>query len=130
MTGAAPTLSDRILANRRTNQAQNAAGCAEGRASMGRSGTRAGLPVGRLDEHAHRPDGERHYRAVVISRDDVEAAQHRIAAHVRRTPVTVLEAGDLLPGIEVALKLEQLQHTGSFKARGALNRVLAAAERG
>ena len=30
----------------------------------------------------------------------------------------------------MALKLEQLQHTGSFKARGALNRVLAAAERG
>jgi threonine dehydratase len=30
----------------------------------------------------------------------------------------------------VALKLEHLQHTGSFKARGALNRVLAAAERG
>jgi len=70
------------------------------------------------------------YRAVVISRDDVEAARHRIAGHVRRTPVTVLEADDLLPGIEVALKLEQLQHTGSFKARGALNRVLAAAERG
>src|SRR3954449_2406084 len=71
-----------------------------------------------------------HYRDVVIARDDVEAAQHRIAAQVRRTPVTVLAAGDLLPGIEVALKLEQLQHTGSFKARGALNRVLAAAGRG
>src|SRR3954449_10065872 len=71
-----------------------------------------------------------HYRDVVIARDDVEAAQHRIAAQVRRTPVTVLAAGDLLPGTEVALKLEQVQHTGSFKARGALNRVLAAAERG
>jgi threonine dehydratase len=66
----------------------------------------------------------------VITRDHVEAARHRIAAHVRRTPVTELAAGDLLPGIGVALKLEQLQHTGSFKARGALNRVLAAAERG
>ena len=28
------------------------------------------------------------------------------------------------------LKLEQLQHTGSFKARGALNRILSAAEQG
>ena len=36
----------------------------------------------------------------------------------------------MVPGIEVALKLEQLQHTGSFKARGALNRVRAAVERG
>jgi threonine dehydratase len=66
----------------------------------------------------------------VITRDDVEAARRRIAAHVRRTPVTVLAAGDLLPGVPVALKLEQLQHTGSFKARGALNRVLSAAARG
>jgi threonine dehydratase len=48
---------------------------------------------------------------------------------VRRTPVTVLDPGDLGRG-EVVVKLEQLQHTGSFKARGALNRVLAAGERG
>jgi threonine dehydratase len=66
----------------------------------------------------------------VITRDDVEAARRRTAGLVRRTPVTVLEPGDLVPGLPVALKLEQLQHTGSFKARGALNRVLAAAERG
>jgi threonine dehydratase len=66
----------------------------------------------------------------VISVHDVEAARTRIAGHVRRTPVTVLGVGDLLPGLEVSLKLEQLQHTGSFKARGALNRVLSAAERG
>jgi threonine dehydratase len=64
-----------------------------------------------------------------ITRDDVEAARRRTAGLLRRTPVTVLAAGDLLPGRPVALKLEQLQHTGSFKARGALNRVLAAAER-
>src|SRR5437763_8671087 len=32
--------------------------------------------------------------------------------------------------MRLALKLEHLQHTGSFKARGALNRVLAAGERG
>ena len=77
-----------------------------------------------------RPADDLHYRAVVITRDDVEAAGRRIATHVRCTPVTMLEVGDLLPDLEVALKLEQLQHTGSFKARGALNRVQAAAERG
>jgi threonine dehydratase len=66
----------------------------------------------------------------VISRDDVEAARQRTAGLVRRTPVTVVDAGDLVPDAPVVLKLEQLQHTGSFKARGALNRVLAAAARG
>jgi threonine dehydratase len=58
----------------------------------------------------------------VISRTDVEAARLRIGSRVRSTPV--LEADGLW------LKLEQLQHTGSFKARGAFNRILAAAERG
>jgi threonine dehydratase len=66
----------------------------------------------------------------VISRADVEAARQRTAGIVRRTPVTVAGPGELVPGARVALKLEQLQHTGSFKARGALNRVLAATERG
>jgi threonine dehydratase len=66
----------------------------------------------------------------VITRDDVEAARRRIGSLVRRTPVTVLERGDLVPGVGIAVKLEQLQHTGSFKARGALNRVLAAGEQG
>jgi threonine dehydratase len=66
----------------------------------------------------------------VITRDDVAAARRRIGGLVRRTPVTMLAAGDLLPAVPVVLKLEQLQHTGSFKARGALNRVLAARERG
>ncbi len=34
------------------------------------------------------------------------------------------------PSTEVWFKLEHLQHTGSFKARGALDRVLGAAEVG
>ncbi|WNV74342.1 threonine/serine dehydratase [Geodermatophilus sp. DSM 44513] len=66
----------------------------------------------------------------MITRDDVEAARERTAGLVRRTPVTAVAAGDLTPDTPVLLKLEQLQHTGSFKARGALNRVLAAAGRG
>ncbi|ARE84147.1 phenylserine dehydratase [Roseovarius mucosus] len=50
-----------------------------------------------------------------------EAGQ-RIVAHVRRTPVMQAEIG----GYSVALKLEQMQHTGSFKARGAFNTLLQA----
>jgi threonine dehydratase len=57
----------------------------------------------------------------MISRTDVEAARLRVGSRVRRTPV--FQADGLW------LKLEQLQHTGSFKARGAFNRVLSAVER-
>lgn len=60
-----------------------------------------------------------------VSPDDVTAAHERIGAHVRRTPVLTLTPADL-PGLpcDVVLKLELLQHAGSFKPRGAFNRVL------
>ena len=52
----------------------------------------------------------------VVTPDDVERAAERIAGRVRRTPT--VEHGPLV------LKLELLQHAGSFKTRGAFNRVL------
>ncbi len=55
---------------------------------------------------------------------EVEAAAARIAGWVRRTPL--IRAAPLLApvaGVELALKLENLQVTGSFKARGASNKV-------
>jgi threonine dehydratase len=58
----------------------------------------------------------------VISRADVTAAAERIGGLVRRTP--------LVRADDVWFKCEYMQLTGSFKARGALNRVLAAAEAG
>ncbi|GIH17892.1 threonine dehydratase [Rugosimonospora africana] len=62
---------------------------------------------------------------------DVEAAARRIAGRVRRTPVLSVEGG-AFDGVAdpTWLKLEYLQHTGSFKARGAMNRLLSAAEAG
>jgi threonine dehydratase len=60
-----------------------------------------------------------------VTRDDVEAAQRRLDGRVRRTPVLVTSPGDLGLDLEVRLKLEVLQHTGSFKARGALHLLLA-----
>ena len=58
----------------------------------------------------------------------VETAAARIAGRVRSTPVLALEhdAFGLDADHELVLKLESLQHAGSFKPRGALNRVLAA----
>lgn len=65
-----------------------------------------------------------------MDREDVLGAADRIRGLVRRTPVQRVDAGDdWLPG-GGWLKLELLQHTGTFKARGAFNRILAARERG
>ncbi len=50
----------------------------------------------------------------------IEAAAVRIAGRVRKTPVLTTEVA----GRRVHLKLELLQHTGSFKPRGAFSRVL------
>lgn len=62
----------------------------------------------------------------MIALQDIEAARSRIAPHIRRTPL--LHPKGLkatLPWERLVLKLECLQVTGSFKARGAMNRVLA-----
>ncbi|MEU4831576.1 threonine/serine dehydratase [Streptosporangium sp. NPDC023615] len=56
-----------------------------------------------------------------VSIEDVEQAAGRIAGHVRRTPVI-----EVSPGL--FMKLESLQHSGSFKARGGFNRALSAPE--
>lgn len=63
---------------------------------------------------------------MTIVRADIEAAARRIGWRVRHTPIMRLAPGDIARDIQVTLKLEVLQHTGSFKARGAFNRILAA----
>jgi threonine dehydratase len=61
-----------------------------------------------------------------VTPEDVRAARQRLGTKVRRTPVMYLEA-DQLGASHPAfwLKLESLQATGAFKARGALNNLLA-----
>lgn len=54
----------------------------------------------------------------------VTEAAARIAPHVRRTPTEHSPAISALAGREVYLKLENLQHTGAFKIRGALSAIL------
>jgi threonine dehydratase len=56
---------------------------------------------------------------VSVSREDVERARDTLAGRIRRTPT--LESDSL----GVALKAELFQRTGSFKVRGALNRITA-----
>jgi threonine dehydratase len=54
---------------------------------------------------------------------DAREAREALRGRVVRTPVLRSDALDLLVGGPVAAKAECLQHTGSFKLRGALNRV-------
>ncbi|MEO1989127.1 MAG: hydroxyectoine utilization dehydratase EutB [Martelella sp.] len=54
---------------------------------------------------------------------EIEAARERIAATIRLTPVNVSDTLSAIAGVPVHLKLEHLQHTGSFKLRGAANAV-------
>jgi threonine dehydratase len=58
----------------------------------------------------------------------VDQAAARIAGLTRRTPLLEADSGTCLG--PVWFKCEFMQHTGTFKARGALNRILAAKERG
>ena len=58
-------------------------------------------------------------------RSEIEAASKRIAGYVRETPVMHLEPHFWSIDARLTLKLEQLQHTGSFKPRGAFNRILS-----
>ena len=60
----------------------------------------------------------------MITLADVELAQARIAGRVRRTPLSESAALSRLSGVELHLKLENLQFTGSFKERGAASRLL------
>lgn len=62
---------------------------------------------------------------------EIQQANQRIQPHIRRTYLEHSIYYSRLTGINVFFKCENLQHTGSFKARGALNKLLSlgAAER-
>jgi threonine dehydratase len=63
--------------------------------------------------------------SLAVSRAEVEAAYVRIRDRVRRTPLFTLEPRAFGLDGSIQLKLEFLQHTGSFKPRGVFNRMLA-----
>lgn len=57
----------------------------------------------------------------MVTAKEVSHAWTRIKPHVLRTPVLETDVF----GMPISLKLEQMQHTGSFKARGAMNSLLS-----
>src|SRR5258705_4923104 len=63
--------------------------------------------------------------SLAVTRSDIERVYPIIAPHIRRTPVVTISGAELgLPPFALTLKLEQLQHAGSFKTRGAFSNLL------
>jgi threonine dehydratase len=61
----------------------------------------------------------------LVARDRIAEVERLIRPYIRRTPVVAIEAADFgLPPFPLHLKLELLQHSGSFKARGAFANLL------
>lgn len=60
-----------------------------------------------------------------LSLEDVQAAAERIRPYIHRTPILRCESLDRRTGASLFLKAEHLQKSGSFKIRGALNKLLS-----
>ncbi len=64
----------------------------------------------------------------MITLADIQNARERIAGRVKRTPLVSCKVIGSRLGCQVYLKLELFQKTGSFKVRGAFNKVLSIPE--
>ncbi|MBI1302118.1 MAG: threonine ammonia-lyase [Alphaproteobacteria bacterium] len=62
---------------------------------------------------------------MIVTFEDVQNAQEKIKNAVIRTPMIKATRLSKHLGIDLYLKLENLQHTNAFKARGALNKLLS-----
>jgi len=62
--------------------------------------------------------------SLYINQQDVQDAYGRIRPHVQNTPLVQSMTLSDLTGTNALFKLENLQMTGSFKERGAVNKLL------
>jgi threonine dehydratase len=61
----------------------------------------------------------------LVTRDRIAEVERLIRPYIRRTPLVAVDAADFgLPSSPLYLKLEFMQHSGSFKARGAFANLL------
>jgi threonine dehydratase len=61
----------------------------------------------------------------LVNRERIEAVERLIRPYIRRTPVVEIDGRDFdLDSGPIVLKLELLQHSGSFKARGTFTNLL------
>src|SRR5260370_37255258 len=62
---------------------------------------------------------------ISVDRKQIAATERLIRPHIRQTPVVEVDGGDFgLGSLRLSLKLELLQHAGSFNARGAFANLL------
>ncbi|HEU0062913.1 MAG TPA: threonine/serine dehydratase [Hyphomicrobiaceae bacterium] len=65
-------------------------------------------------------------QVVAVNRAEIARCETLLRPHVRQTPTIEIDGSDLAAGAcKLCLKLELLQHSGSFKARGAFANLLA-----
>lgn len=63
---------------------------------------------------------------IAIDKHAIRSAEQLIRSYIRRTPVIAVDAADFgLPNGTLRLKLELMQHAGSFKVRGAFTNLLS-----
>lgn len=62
---------------------------------------------------------------MTVSLQDIEQAADRLAGHIMRTPLVRGEKLSAITNTDLWLKLENLQYTGAFKQRGALNKLFS-----
>ena len=62
--------------------------------------------------------------ALSVTLPEIEAARERIRGSINLTPAPYSAALSAMTGQEIFLKLDNLQRTGAFKERGALNKIL------
>ena len=65
---------------------------------------------------------------LVIELKEIESAARRLAGRISRTPLFSSRTLGERAGVQLFLKCECFQKTGSFKPRGALNKVLSLSE--
>lgn len=63
-----------------------------------------------------------------VTIDDVRAAAERIAPYIHHTPLLSSTALSTMAACDLRLKAEHMQRSGSFKLRGALNKLLSLSE--
>jgi threonine dehydratase len=64
----------------------------------------------------------------LVTLKDIKEAESRITGKIIRTPLIYSPTFSTMSGAEVWLKLESMQKAGSFKVRGAVNRILASTD--
>lgn len=93
-----------------------------GRSAGAETGARGGNA---RDDPRLAPRGPALYTAAMIPLDEIRAAASRLAGRIHRTPTLSSRTLGEMAGARLALKCENLQKTGSFKPRGALNKILS-----